>query len=253
MTRLALFALLLAGCGEEAGEGFPINPGGGGGGSGGVTRTDAAVDAGDAITMITGRVCVLAANLRTLSSTGCASTGADNLTVTLGTASAVTAADGTFTLMPPADTAGLHWTVTDAASGADVVQSLVKLGTTFGSGSATLLPAFDTAAYLQMVAANNASSDDAGIVVRVTKAGAVVAGATVTTVPAAASEVYYDADTDGTWDIGAGGTGVNGVAWIPSIAGTSAQLTVTSGTTQATVTGVQLAQGAITFVAAEIP
>jgi hypothetical protein len=253
MNRLVMFALVasLVGCGEEADEMFPINPGGGGG-TGGTSRRDASVvgDGGDGGNLITGRVCVFVANLRTLSPTNCVTTGADGITVELGTSSAMTTADGGFTLTRPADTTGLYWRVTDPT----VVTSLVKYGTTFGASTAPLLPAWDVASYADMIAANSAAVGN-GIVIRVTNAGAPVTGATVTTTPAPDSETFYDSDDDANWNtVGdATGTGGNGVAWISSIAGTSAQVVVTSGQAMKTIDGVQVATDALTFVTAEFP
>src|SRR5688500_17136393 len=168
MKRLIAIALIAACSSDDIGLDFQIEPGGGHV-VGGTARIDAAIDGGDASTTITGRVCLLVMDLRTL--TACSATGADNLTVTLGTSTAITAADGTFTVMRPADTTGLTWSVT----GADIVSSAVAFGST------TTLPAFGKIAYQQMVADNQAvtSPSDGAMVVRITRAGAPVATATV--------------------------------------------------------------------------
>lgn len=243
MKRLVAIALIAACSNEEAGVDFPIQPGGGGG-VGGSTRVDAAVDAagdaGDA--EITGRVCVLVQDLRTL--TNCATTGADNLTVTLGTSVATTAADGTFTIMRPTDTTGLSWLVT----GDVIVSSRIAFGST------TTLPAFGEAAYLTMVSENQALTSEvtAGMVVRVRQAGAPVVGATVATVPDPGSLIYYDGVDDSTWET-AVGTGSSGVAWIPSIASDSAQLTIVVDVDTMLAANVDLSANTITFVLAEIP
>lgn len=218
---------------------FPIVPGGGGG-TGGLGRPDAAIDAPGDTGPITARVCLLTANLRTLS--GCASTGAGNLTVTLGTETATTSADGTFTLMPPADSSGLHWVVT----GVGVVPSAVRFGAT------VTLPVFEDAAYAEMIALNNVSVDESpGLVVRVSRLGAPVVGALVATDPEATA-VYYDRETDATWST-LDGTGPNGVAWIPHIPGTSARITISSGDSVTELGGNALLTNTITFVFAEIP
>ncbi len=245
MKRLVAIALIAACSNEEAGVDFPIEPGGGVG-VGGSSRPDAAVDAaggdGDSSTTITGRVCMLVEDLRTL--TNCATTGADNLTVTLGTSVATTAADGTFTITRPAVTAGLSWQVTGQA----IVSSRVAFGST------TTLPAFGEAAYATMVADNNVVSSEltARMVVRVRQAGAPVVGATVATVPDPESLIYYDGNDDSTWET-VGGTGNSGVAWIPSIASDSAQLTIVVDVDTMLTANVGLSANTITFVLAEIP
>lgn len=242
MKRLVAIALIAACSTEEPGVGFPIQPGGGVG-IGGSSFADAAIDSGDASATITGRVCLLVTNLHTL--TNCAATGADSLTVTLGTSTALTAADGTFSIMRPASTTDLSWSVT----GAGIVASSVAFGPT------TTLPAFDAAAYQQMISANNVvtSASDGAMIVRITRAGTLVAGATVDTVPAPLSDVYYDSGDDLSWNIG-GGTGTNGVAWIPSIPGDSAQVTISSGGMDSMLAGnIPLPDNTIRFVFAEIP
>ena len=246
MKRLAVVALVLAGCESKELEWYPIEPGGGGG-TGGSTTPDAATDASDASAMISGRVCLLGANLRTVSTAACATTGADNLSVLLGTSSATTTADGSFTLLRPATTSGVYWRV----SGAGVVTSLVAYGAKFGTAAMPMLPVFDTVAYEQMVSDNQAASTQ-GVIVQVTKGSAVVSGATVQITPTQDGSIYYDDATDGAWDT-VNGTGAFGVAWIPSVAGTSAQLTVTSNAMQTLVTGIPLSTGALTFLTAEIP
>jgi hypothetical protein len=243
MKRLVMFALLLAACGEEADEMFPINPGGGGG-TGGTSRRDAAVgDGGDGGGLITGRVCIIGENLRQLTNT-CASTGGDALTVTLGTSMATPSPDGTFTIMRPPITPDLHWLVT----GGDIAPSLLKYGTTFGTGTTPLVPAFVAVAFADMAAQNSVAIGTSSLVVRVTN-GAPVPGATVD----AGSDalVLYDGEDDATWETDA--TGTYGAAWVPNIAGATAQVIVTANGTPKTFADVQLVANAVTFVAAGIP
>jgi hypothetical protein len=243
MKRLVMCALVLAACGEEPGEMYPIQPGGGGG-AGGSSRTDAAVDASGDDGPISGRVCLIVANLRSVSSNACAATGAGELTVALGAETAMTTADGSFTIARPATTE-LYWAVT----GGGIEGSLVKFGATFGTGTAPLLPAFGTVAYEQMAFNNSITLGVTGMIVRVTKAGAPVTGATVDTDPDA--QIFYDGDTDDTWLDES--TGAFGVAWIPAIGGSLAQLAITVNDRQTTFADVQLNANALTFVVAEIP
>jgi hypothetical protein len=238
MKRLALLVLLAA-C-EEPPERFPIVPGGGGSGASG-QRADAAVDApGDASLTIAGRVCVLRVNLRQLDD--CATSGAANLLVTLGTSSTTTAADGSFTIMRPAVTTNLVWRVT----GVDIEPSAMRLGAN------ALIPAVDSIAYQDMLLTNSAThlDGDGAIMMRVTRAGAPVVGATVEAQPQPGSQIYYDGLSDAAWDTTA--TGASGVTWIPSMTSGTAQLTVTSNSTDTVVTGVPVFGETITFVFAEI-
>lgn len=238
MKRLALLVLLAA-CDEEH-EQFPIVPGGGGSGTSG-PRADAAMDApGDASSTIVGRVCVLRTNLRTLAD--CATTGAANLLVTLGTSTATTSADGTFTIMRPAVTTNLVWRVT----GVDIEPSAMQFGTN------ALIPAVDTIAYENMLLTNSAThlDGDGAIMMRVTRAGAPVVGVTVAAQPQPSSQIYYDGLSDAAWDTTA--TGAFGVSWIPSMAAGTALLAITSNSTESLVPGVPVLPETITFVFAEI-
>jgi hypothetical protein len=237
MKRLAI-AVLLAACSKES-EMLPIGPGGGAG-SGGEFRPDASMEAGDASPFITGRVCFVLTSLR--NPTAC-STDAGEFTVRLGSAMTQTAADGSFTLMRPANPNGLVWLV----SRGDAITSAIKLGGT------TTLPALEATAYEEMIAATQPvlADGDGAMMVRVTKAGAAVTGATIATVPAPTSDVYYDGPTDVAWETDA--TGGFGVAWIPSAPVGSTNVTITAGQAMATSNGQPVLADTITFVFAEIP
>ncbi|HEY5926789.1 MAG TPA: hypothetical protein VIV11_34115 [Kofleriaceae bacterium] len=231
---------LLAACGNEPSEGFPIHPGGGGG-TGSSFRPDAPPIGSDAEMTISGRVCLLLAAPHTLGT--CAATGADNLTVMLGTSMAVTAADGSFTIMRPAVTTDVVWRIT----GAGIVPSAIKFGTV------TTLPAIDETGYDEMLVAMNATVTvgSGAIMTRVTRTGFAVSDATVVAQPAPDSEIFYDGADALTWETDA--TGTYGVAWMPSIATGNATLTITSGAVQTMVMAQPVFTDTITFVFAEIP
>jgi hypothetical protein len=98
--RLAPIVALavLAGCPDNSRDGFPVRPGGGGGGGGELGPDAPLPDAGQ---LVQGRVCVID-DLRVWdTTTACADTGFAGLTVTIGASTAMTAADGTFAMIPP--------------------------------------------------------------------------------------------------------------------------------------------------------
>lgn len=239
-VALALVALL--GACDEASEPFPVTPGGGSG-TGSATQPDATVDApGDASTTITARACLLLADVQTLG--GCAVTGAGGLTVELGTETAITGDDGTFTIMRPADTTDLVWRI----SGTDVFSSAVELGTIVS------LPVIARTAYDEILAATNAAiaNGDGALMVRVVRGGVAVQGAVLDVSPAPTNDqVFYDGIDQTVWETTA--TGMFGVAWVPSQPVGMATLTVTTGATIITVPGVPVFQDTITFVVTEIP
>jgi hypothetical protein len=239
MKRLAVLVLLAA-CSKES-EMLPIDPGGGGTGTGSGFRPDASMPGGDASPFITGRVCYVANDLRAFN--GCATTGAAEFTVQLGTDMVQTAADGTFTMMRPAITTGLTWIV----SRDDTVTSRIKFGGT------TTLPALDAIAYDQMLQATNVAiaNNSGGMMVRVTRTGAPVVGATVAAQPVPDAGPFYDGPSELEWELDS--TGAFGVAWLPSTPVGTSQLTITSGMMNTTVTGHSVAADALTFVFAEIP
>src|SRR5436190_17636345 len=139
MTRCFFVCVLAlaAACGED-GSDFPI-AGGGGGGKGGSSMPDAGDD-GDASTVITGRVCLIS-DPRALTSP-CADTGADALTVSLGTETTTTATNGAFVITRPTGT-NLIWFV----SGTGIESSALPLS------AGTTVPAIASTVYGDMLAA----------------------------------------------------------------------------------------------------
>ena len=232
---LATMLLLVSACGDEGGH-FPINPGGGGGGSS--MSPDGGVD-GDAGTTITGRVCVLG-DPRSL--TACASSGADGITVALGNKTATTASSGAFVIDRPTGT-NLVWRV----SGPGIEPSALPLA------SSATIPAVDSIAYDDMLAATNAivSSANGAIIARVANGATPVANITAVATPQSDSDVYYDGPSITEWEFD--GTGAGGIVWIPSIATGSASLALDSGTAQRTVTNIPIFADTITFAYAAAP
>lgn len=237
MTRLLLLAALVCAC-DQAGDMLPIQPGGPGSGATGFV--DAAVVV-DASVQILGRVCLLADPRQP---TTCASTGAENLLVTLGSEQATTIGDGSFAIMRPTG-ANLLWSVT----GAGIEPSSLRF-----DGSATI-PAISSAVYGDMVVVMNALvlTDTGAIIAQLTRDNAPVAGASVVASPLPQSDIYYDGAGIADWNIDTM-TGAFGVVWISAIAAGTASLTFDTGATApTTVSGITVLAGTITFVFAEIP
>jgi hypothetical protein len=235
--KRAVLLTLLAACSKEPSEGFPINPGGTG--TGGGTRVDGGMT-GDGGTTINGRVCLLLTNPHSLAN--CATAGAGNLSVTLGTATALTDDTGAFMIMRPMDALDLVWRV----SGSSIEPSAIRFGT-------TSLPAVDSIVYLDMLASTNATigAGSGAVMLRLTSGGLPIQGATIVAQPAPDSEIYYDGPTEFEWQQTA--TGAYGVAWIPSIGTGNATLTVTADQTVVTLPTQPVFADTITFAFAEIP
>lgn len=241
LKGLCAACVLVAACSSS--NNYPVLGGGGGGMSGGRDaggRIDAATDgATDAVPgdggAIAGRVCLLT-DLRDL--TSCASTGASGLKVTLGTASATTADDGSFTLTKPAGT-GLVWQVT----GDTIVTSSMAFG------AKATIPAATTTDYANLQGGNGvvAAAGQGAIMARITQAGSPLAGATASANPASQQyPVYYATDTQ--WTTTA--TGARGTAWLPGLASTQpAIVTVAaSGGTPSATFSVTVPDQGIAFV-----
>lgn len=231
MKAITVLLLVCAACSKDV-EMYPVSPGGGGGG--GTTFVDAAVDApvSDGGTMTTGRVCLIndARN-----PTACASTGAANLTVTLGTQAATTAADGAFTITRPAGT-NLTWRV----SGAGIVASAQPISIGMP------IPALSQTVYETMLATNQVPSGDntGAIIAKLTQNGVAYVGATATTTPP--GNVFYDGTSIEQWDVDS--TGSFGVVWVPGLSAGTASMQIGN----ASLTGIPVFANTITYVSAEL-
>jgi hypothetical protein len=241
MARLLLAAALvpaLVGACEGDAKHYPIVPGSEGEGSS-MTMADAAVEGDAASTELPGRVCLIA-DARDPAT--CASSGAGGLTVTLGTQTATTVADGSFTMTRPTGT-GLVWFVT----GTGVEPSAMRMV------GGTKIPVMSSLLYGDMIAAMSAivSADTGAIITRISRAAAPLTDAVVVASPIPDSETYYDGAGVTDWSFDA--TGSFGVVWISSIAPGTASLAVDTGTVQGTVGGIPVYAGTVTFELAEIP
>ncbi len=177
-----------------------------------------------------GRVCLLG-DMRALEV--CAASGAGGLTVTLGAQTAVTAADGTFTMPVPSGTM-LTWRVTGAA--------IVPVRMVFSA--VPQIPAVTHALYDQLLLENGVliNAGQGSVVARVVHQGMGVAGATGTI--ATSNESFYDGNSSTLWNQNS--TGPQGVIWIPAAAAGAANLRLDVGGTITTVP-VVVDDGGITF------
>lgn len=226
------FGILLLGCADH--KNFPPR-GGGGGGQGG--NTDAGTtDATDATTdanLTTGRVCVVR-DLRQLSV--CDATGVADIEITLGSAHATTADDGSFTIDLPAGT-GLVWQLVHP----DFMTSIQQLGTTF------VIPMIRLTDFADLQNDNGVliTEQQSTVVVQVLDGAAPLAGATASSSPAAQFPTRYDGASAIVWDVDA--TGAFGVAWLPGLTGSTATITVTPPAGAAVDSTVPLQPNTITF------
>jgi hypothetical protein len=239
LVALASASLLaaLAGCHEDV-EMFPIGPGGFG--TGGGTTPDAAIggDGGDGGSTISGRVCLIS---DARNPTTCASSGAEDLTVTLGSATATTAADGSFTIASATGT-GLVWRVTGAAIQASAMQV----------STVATIPVISALLYEDMVTTNNVvgSAGTGAIIARFTTNDSGVSGLIAATSPDPEGQIFYDGTSATVWDVTA--TSTFGAIWVPGLAAGATTLTV-GGAADSSITGIPVYADTITFVLAEIP
>lgn len=236
---LPALALSLLGCKDNGIPNLPVNPGPGGPGGGG-PGVDAASDGTDGGPTLVGRVCLLA-DARDF--TTCQLAGAGGLTVALGTATAITADDGSFTIAAVAGT-NLVWRV----SGGNIVPSLMPAGTL------TQIPAIDATTYGTLQADNGVllTTDQGSLMVRVASSNAALAGASVRSMPAPQYGPFYDGSNAQIWSQSA--TGAFGTAWLPGITPGATSLEVTPSGGSATAVGsVPVEAVTITYVFADIP
>jgi hypothetical protein len=216
--KLAVLVLLAA-C-RTGMEDYPYGTGGDppkGHGSNG-DAVDAGVDDsgdagdGDAGAQITGRVC-LVKDLRLAGVTaGCEPNGlaALKLVVSLGTRTASTADDGTFSIGAPQG-AGFTWHVSGPAN--TIVRSAMPFGTS------NLIPVVRDTRYIDLLQVNQAQLNEleGSVVMRVVRGTTVVVGVTALSLDATNDRfgsLYDSADID---DWATVSTGTFGMVWIPSI------------------------------------
>lgn len=236
MRGLALLLVVAVSCKTETN--YPVG-GGGGGGGGGTFHPDAPGDgAGSGSAMA--RACVLT-DPRDL--TSCAGSGAAGLTVRLGSATATTADDGSFTIARPTGT-NVVWDVT----GSTVVESVTPYA------GQTKISVMDATMFVQLqsdVGAQPVASTGA-VLARVLRGGAPVTGEAAIVSPANLMGSYYDGATPSLWTQTA--TGAFGTVFEPNVPTGTATLTLSAaGTVQGTISQIPITDGGVTFVVGELP
>jgi hypothetical protein len=227
MKRLML-VLVVAACAPD--PDYPVIAGGSG------------VRPGSQSTAVTiGRVCVVT-DLLSLGT--CASTGASGITVSLGSSTVTTAADGTFRITTP-NTVNPMITVT----GPGLVSSAQLLGGT-SLGIVNSIPALSSTLFEQMLAANGIGllPGAGSIVATVLRRGVPVSGVTASSIPTSVSGPLFDGSTPTAFTINA--TGARGIVWFPGVPIGPVNLRFSDLSTagETTVAGVQVVNGGITFL-----
>jgi hypothetical protein len=188
-----------------------------------------------------GRVCIL---VNPLVFDGCTLVGANNLTVAFAGQTAITAADGTFTVHVPRVTTGLTFTV----SGPQIVTSNVA----FTSG---FVPVLSTVIYQQMLTVIGfAPQTGQGAVLMATShAGVPMSNVAVAATPATSGGTFYAGANAMHWN--GSSTGPSGITWLPGQPVGMANLASTDLTdnTEQLVDGVQVLDGGLTFVNTVFP
>ena len=234
----------LTGC-MSSEDDLPIQPAGGGttniGGGGATAGGGVGGGSGSGSNSITGRACVLL-DPRDLG--GCASSGAGGLQVALGTSTATTAPDGTFSMQAPQGT-GLSFQV----SGPGVVPTSQP----FAANNS--IPVLTEDMFNQVLGANGIvlTPGSGSILASVVDRGGIpVAGATAMSTPSPAFGPFFDGTTPSAWTLN--GTGERGVVLFPGVTAGPAALTFANGTGgESTVDGVQVIDGGVTIVDAVLP
>ena len=239
MRHLCALLLVLAACPAQGGDDYPVGPGGGSSGTNGGNRdANDDDDAGDGGTLITGRVCLLD-DLRQLAS--CSPNDISGLTVTLGTATAVTSNNGSFEIAAPAAT-NVVWRV----SGLNIVPSVMPFS------PVARIPVIGDALYTDLLSGNSVLLQDGQgtLVAHLIHNNLAAVDATVTLDPPTANDTFYDGNDALRWDIDKAGS--FGVTWLPGADVGTVEITANLGTSQITAT-YPIENQAITFAEIEIP
>jgi len=236
MRALLLVLVVAASCKTETN--YPVGGGGVSGGGGGV-HVDAPTDGSGSGSNIA-RACVLT-DPRDL--TSCKTAGVAGLTVKLGTQTATTADDGTFTITAPTGT-NVVWDVT----GSTVVESVTPYA------AQTKISVMDSQMFVELQGNVGAQpiAGTGGLLARVTRGGNAVVGETAVVAPQNQLGSYYDGATASAWT--QTGTGTYGTVFAPNVTSGSASLKLSAGgTLQATISAIPITDGGVTFVVAELP
>jgi len=236
MRALVLVLVVAASCKTETN--YPVGGGGFSGGGNGL-HVDAPSDGTGSGSNIV-RACVLT-DPRDL--TSCKTAGVAGLTVTLGTQTATTADDGTFTISAPTGT-NVVWDV----KGSTVVESVTPYA------GQTKISVMDSQMFIELQGNVGAQAEatTGGLLARVTRGGNAVIGETAIVTPANQLGSYYDGATASSWT--QTGTGAYGTVFEPNVPSGSATLKLSAaGTLQATVSAIPITDGGVTFVVTELP
>jgi hypothetical protein len=259
--KLAMLLALAACQSAGGGDDFPTGGGGGGGpigvgGGGGDAGTGDGGD-GDAGTQLSGRVCILSDLRRVGDLTACAATKANGLVVSigpLGTRTAITAADGSFTITAPLG-GDFTWhvsTPTGTPPGTPIVTSVMPFGADY------TIPAISDAVYMELLSTNNVTLQDleGSVVVRVVSGLAAVTGVTATSTPASNRLALYDGGDATIWKENVA-TGAKGMVWFADVPlartpPTTASISLIQQGGRTVKTAATVENQAITFVTADI-
>lgn len=246
--RVAAIALVLvlAACGGSDGfsDDYPVRPGGGG--IGGVTNghpPDAAPPA-DSDGSTPGKVCVIS-DLRRWTN-GCSTTMAGGLTVTMGTATAITAANGNFSIIPSPTTTMIQ------VDGPGIETSINPYtpGLTFYSAIAPTTAAWNL---VQGATGFSVTDGDGSAIIELLDDGTEASGIIADSAPApAAGQEYYDnAGNKDTWSIDS--TDGDSKVMFPDLPPGSVSVTATIGTVRMGSRSFPVVADAITFGSLNVP
>ncbi len=234
MRCLAL--VMLAAC-TDSGPDFPVTTQGGAPPGGAVTVP----------TVIIGRVCVLT-DPRLL--TSCITTGAQNLTVTVGNQVATTGPSGGFVVNAPSDTTTPNIIRTVTVTGTGIIPSSQVVTPNL------LVPVLNENLFSQVLAANGIvlTPGSGSIIASVTRGGIPVQGVTAISTPSPAFGPFFDGTSPTAFTLN--GTGAQGVALFAGFAPNvpvNVTFTDAARSSETTVGGVQVINGGITFVEGVLP
>ncbi len=235
--RTALAVMLFAACTPDSTT-YPIGggPGGGAGGGGGGGGSGSAADAN--LDVLEGLVCVLP-DPRDFST--CLTTGAGDITVTVGAASAVTNDDGSFTISTPSGT-NLVWSV----SGNTIMTS------TIGFSTSAVIPAIQSMTFETLADENGIVFDptQGTIIGQVLHSGSGFADTTAVAAPIGIYDTFYASPDDQADWLDASTTTTFGTFLIAGLTPGTETLTLTPGVgSAAIVSDVPSGSGTVTFIA----
>ena len=184
--------------------------------------------------LISGRVCM---SDSMIDLGNCSTAGVGGLEVSIGSSSATTNDDGSFTIDRPTGSL-LAFTVTG--------EGVVPTTTPF-SPSQTI-PAIDADVFARTMTSNGIELEDGAGIIRgsVVRAGEPLSGVTVSSAPVASFDPFFDGDPSG---FDPDGTGSRGVFFVPGVTFGNASLTLNDPLGNSTlVNGVSVINGGVTIL-----